>query len=113
MYFKRWRVLYRTIEASAMDKTGSIMRVKQRGIFQFKEHILRGFQNIFQFLNGFGLWHQGRYILHFPRFIDHFRITAIWPGDRIRRPEHPTENEVLDAAVAMRVYSISAGRTLH
>ena len=26
--------------------------------------------------------------------IDHFRITAIWPGDRIRRPEHPTENEV-------------------
>ena len=25
---------------------------------------------------------------------DHFRITAIWPGDRIRRPEHPTENEV-------------------
>ena len=28
------------------------------------------------------------------RPIDHFRITAIWPGDRIRRPEHPTENEV-------------------
>ena len=27
-------------------------------------------------------------------FIDHFRITVIWPGDRIRRPEHPTENEV-------------------
>ena len=26
--------------------------------------------------------------------INHFRITAIWPGDRIRRPEHPTENEV-------------------
>ena len=26
--------------------------------------------------------------------IHHFRITAIWPGDRIRRPEHPTENEV-------------------
>ena len=26
--------------------------------------------------------------------IDHFRITAIWPGDRIRRPEHSTENEV-------------------
>ena len=26
--------------------------------------------------------------------IDHFRITAIWPGDRIPRPEHPTENEV-------------------
>ena len=26
--------------------------------------------------------------------IDHFRITAIWPGDRIRRPEHPTENKV-------------------
>ena len=25
--------------------------------------------------------------------IDHFRITVIWPGDRIRRPEHPTENE--------------------
>ena len=39
---------------------------------------------------------------------------AIWPGDRIRRPEHPTENEVRrGAAVAMRVYSISAGRTLH
>ena len=45
--------------------------------------------------------------------IDHFRITAIWPGDRIRRPEHPTENTRLDATVAMRVYSISAGRTLH
>ena len=29
-----------------------------------------------------------------PSHIDHFRITAIWPGDRIRRPEHPTENEV-------------------
>ena len=28
------------------------------------------------------------------RSIDHFRIMAIWPGDRIRRPEHPTENEV-------------------
>ena len=28
------------------------------------------------------------------RSIDHFRITAIWPGDRIRQPEHPTENEV-------------------
>ena len=26
--------------------------------------------------------------------IDHFCITAIWPGDRIRRPEHPIENEV-------------------
>ena len=26
--------------------------------------------------------------------IDHFRITAIWPGDRIRQPEQPTENEV-------------------
>ena len=26
--------------------------------------------------------------------IYHFRITAIWPGDKIRRPEHPTENEV-------------------
>ena len=26
--------------------------------------------------------------------IDHFRIVLIWPGDRIRRPEHPTENEV-------------------
>ena len=25
--------------------------------------------------------------------IDHFRILLIWPGDRIRRPEHPTENE--------------------
>ena len=25
--------------------------------------------------------------------IDHFRIILIWPGDRIRRPEHPTENE--------------------
>ena len=27
-------------------------------------------------------------------YIDHFRIVLIWPGDRIRRPEHPTENEV-------------------
>ena len=30
----------------------------------------------------------------YDKSIDHFRITAIWPGDRIRRPEHPTENEV-------------------
>ena len=30
----------------------------------------------------------------FTCYIDHFRITAIWPSDRIRRPEHPTENEV-------------------
>ena len=28
------------------------------------------------------------------KYIGHFRITAIWPGDRIRRPQHPTENEV-------------------
>ena len=33
-------------------------------------------------------------ISRFLHSIDHFRITAIWPGDRIRRPEHPTENEV-------------------
>ena len=26
--------------------------------------------------------------------IDHFLITVIWPGDRIHRSEHPTENEV-------------------
>ena len=37
--------------------------------------------------------HVHRYHL-FHHSIDHFRITAIWPGDRIRRPEHPTENEV-------------------
>ena len=30
----------------------------------------------------------------FGKSIDHFRITEIWPGDRIRRPEQPTENEV-------------------
>ena len=46
--------------------------------------------------------------------IDHFRITAIWPGDRIRRPDPNTQLKTrLDAAVAMRVYSRSAGRTLH
>ena len=28
-----------------------------------------------------------------PLVIHHFRIILIWPGDRIRRPEHPTENE--------------------
>ena len=27
-------------------------------------------------------------------YIDHFRITAIWPGDRIHRPKHPAEIEV-------------------
>ena len=34
---------------------------------------------------------------------------AIWPGDRIRRPEHST----VEHGSCDRVYSISAGRTLH
>ena len=36
-------------------------------------------------------------------------IIAIWPGDRIRRPEHST----VEHGSCERVYSISAGRTLH
>ena len=44
--------------------------------------------------------------------IHHFRIILIWPGDRIRRPEHQLKTR-LDAVVAMRVYSISVGRTSH
>ena len=40
----------------------------------------------------------------------HYRVA---PGDRIRRPEQLNWKTRLDAAVAMRVYSISAGRTLH
>ena len=35
-------------------------------------------------------WHPWLKIYH-P--IHHFRIILIWPGDKTRRPEHPTENE--------------------
>ena len=31
--------------------------------------------------------------LHVQKYIHHFGIILIWPGDRIRRPEHQTENE--------------------
>ena len=42
-----------------------------------------------------GHFHSTNYYYYYKIiYIDHFRITASWPGDRIRRPEHPTENEV-------------------
>ena len=51
-------------------------------------------------------------IMSLPIPIDYSHIVliiAIWPGDRIRRPN----TQQLNMVVAMRVYSISAGRTLH